>query len=78
MEVGHCKIVVVLAVFVTAVVLVLVEICMSKGHSQCSSMAVVAGSCSWTLEAEEMLRLHLMSSASLGWTDGVIGLVPPQ
>ena len=78
MEVGHCEIVVALAVFVTAVSLVLVEIYMSTGHTRCPSIAVVAGSCSWTLEVEEILRLHLMSSASLGWTDGVIGLVPPQ
>ena len=78
MEAGHCEIVVALAIFVTAVNLDLVEICMSRGHTQCPSMAVVGGSCSSTLEAEEILRLHLMSSASLGWTDDVIGLVPPR
>ena len=78
MEVGHCETEVAFAVFVTAVSLVLVGICMSTGHTRCLSMAVVAGSCSWTLEAEEILRLHLMSSASLGWTDGVIGLAPPR
>ena len=78
MEAGHCEIVVALAVFVTAVGLVLVEICMSRGHTQYPSMAVVAGSCSSTREAEEILRVRLMSSASLGWTDDVIGLVPPQ
>ena len=76
MEAGHCEIVAALAASVTAVGLVLVEICMSTGHTRCPSM--VAGSCAWTQEVEEILRLHLMSSASLGWTDGVIGLVPPQ
>ena len=77
MEAGHC-IVVALADFVTAVSSVLVEICTSTGHTRGLWMAVVAGSCSWILEAEEILRLHLMSSAFLGWTDGVFGLVPPQ
>lgn len=77
MDVGHCEIVV-FAIFVTAASVVLVEICTSMGHTQCLLMAVVAGSCPWTLEAEEIVRLHLMSSASLGWTDGVVGLVPPQ
>ena len=45
MEGGHCDIVVAFAVFVAAVSLVLVEICMSTGHTQCPAMAVAAGSC---------------------------------